>query len=475
MSAEQEGGSGPKPRVLIPVTILFAVRYLIRTGLIDRLRDVCEPVLALSWDDPDLVAELQGDSQSVVRLPDAEVGRPSLAVFNQLELHFARRLSSPSTPIDRSRRHIGRPLAIRLRRWAAWQRARLLARRPGDEARLLADLEGELASGSNLQENRRFLAEHRIDAVFSVTPFAAQERVVLLAAATDGLPCCTSILSFDNITTRPPLPIAFDRYLVWNRFNKAEILRSYLGVTPAQIAVVGPAQFDFYSDPAYVEDRSEWRDRTGLGENPTVLYGAGAPEVAPHEQQYVDDLCRAVDTGELPGDLRILLRRHPVDQPERWERFRSHPAVVFDDPGRVGTTPNRPGQVDIGRDQIAHLCSALAHTEVHVNVSSTLTLDGAFFGKPQIGPAYDATPGAPYRRMATDLYRREHFLPIVASGGLELARSPAELVTAVRRALDHPARLEPQRRAMLDALCTYTDGRCTDRVAEQVRSFLDSI
>lgn len=464
-----------RPRVLIPLTILFAVRYVVRTGLLERLLAVCDPVLALSWDDPELQEELDGYGIEVVRLPDAEVDREVLALFSELEVHFIRRLRSPSSPLDRSRRHLGRPTSVRLRRWASWHRARLRSLAPGHEARLTAALEQALPTGTNLQENERFLLEHRIDAVLSVTPFAAQERVILIAAERNHLPTCASILSFDNITTRPPLPIAFDRYLVWNRFNQDEILRSYRGVEPDHVSIVGAAQFDFYQDPSYVEDRATWRARKGLADEPTVLYGAGPPEVAPHELQYVQHLCQAIDDGDLPADLKIVLRRHPVDFPERWDRVRRHPALVFDDAGALGTTPGRPGQVNIGRQQIVDLCSALAHTDVHVSVSSTMTLDGAFFSKPQIGPAYDDVPGSPYRRMAADLYRREHFVPIVASGGMELATSRVELISQVRRALDEPARLEPERQAMLQALCTYTDGACTDRVAEEITRFLATV
>lgn len=464
-----------RPRVLIPVTILFAVRYLVRTGLLERLLDVCEPVLALSWDDPELQAELEGYGISVVRLPDAQVDREVLALFSQLEVHFIRRLRSPSSRLDRTRRYLGRPTSLRAKRWVTWHRDRLLSRAPGHEARITDELERALPTGTNLRENERFLEELDIDAVLSVTPFAAQERVILIAAAQAGLPTCASILSFDNITTRPPLPIAFDRYLVWNRFNEDEILRSYRGVAPDHVSIVGPAQFDFYFDPTFLEDRATWRARKGLADEPTVLYGAGPPEVAPHELQYVQHLCRAIDDGELPADLKIVLRRHPVDFPERWEPVRHHHALVFDDAGALGTTPGRPGQVNIGRQQVVDLCSALAHTDVHVSVSSTMTLDGAFFAKPQIGPAYDEVPGSPYGRMAADLYRREHFIPIVASGGMELATSRTELIGQVRRALEDPARLEPERQAMLRDLCTYTDGGCTQRVADEVTRFLATV
>jgi hypothetical protein len=473
MTTTEPEGTDALPRVLVPITIHFGVRYVVRTGLLRLMTAWCRPVLALSWDDPDLVAELEAEGVEVARLPDARVEAPVHGLVADLSTHFARRLASPSTPIDQARRHVDRDLAIRLRRRATWERSRLRTRRPGHEAALLARLADALPTATNLADNQAFLAHHRIDAVFSITPFAIQELVLLHAVHRAGLPVCTSILSFDNITTRPPLPIPFHRYLVWNRFNRDEILRGFPGTSPDQVALVGPAQFDFYADPSWVAPREAWRaERSVADDAPTVLYGAGPPSVSPHETQYLDHLCEAVDRGDLPADLRIVLRRHPMDRPDRWERFRDHPAVAFDDPGRLGTEAHRPGQVDMGRVQIVDLCSALAHTDVHISVSSTMTLDGAFYDKPQIGPAYDETPGRRFTRRAADLYRREHFVPIVASGGLELAHDRAQLVGLVRAGLDRPARRRAERRAMLEALCTYTDGACTERVATEVRRFL---
>lgn len=461
-----------RPRVLVPVTIVFAVRYLLRTGLLDGLREACEPVLALSWDDDELADRWRAEGWEVLRLPDPEVGPTAVARFADAEVHFAHRLASPSTAIDRARRLVGRPRPVRLRRWARWQVSSLRARLPGAAARDAAALADAIATDTNRDAMVAWLREHRFDALFSVTPFTTQERVVLLAAEAAGLPACTSILSFDNITTRPPLPIDFDRYLVWNRFNEQEILRSYPGVAPDQVRIVGPAQFDFYADPSLVEDRATWRAGAGVGDGPVVLFGAGPPEVAPHERQYVEHLCAAVDDGRLPADTTILLRRHPVDHPSRWAALAEHPAVVLDEPGRVGTTPGRLGQIDLGRAEIAHLCTVLANTDVHVSTSSTMSLDGAFYDKPQVAPAYDVAPGHPHRRLARDLYRREHFLPIVASGGIALARSPEELVAQVRDGIDHPEHGRAERRRMLEALCTHLDGGSTERAILEVLDFL---
>lgn len=450
------------------------MRYVVRTGLLDRLLEVCEPVLALSWDDPQLAAELAATGAEVVRLPEPRVGTEANRELDQLARHFRRRIRSSSTAVDRrrvrrswsTRRRIGRAARDLGPTIGSWL--------PGDRARRQRALERVLDRDTNVGEYLDLLDHHRIQAVFSVTPFVVQEQVLLWAAERRHLPLLTSILSFDNLTTRPPLPTTFDRYIVWNRYNRDEVLRTHPTVGADAVAVTGPAQFDFYADPSWVEPAETWRARVGLapGER-SILYGAGPLSVAPHEDQYVDDLVAALEDGRLPADVRVVLRRHPTDPPGRWERFASSPVVRSDDPGPVGTTDLRPGQADMGRHQVVDLCSALAHTEVHVNVSSTMTLDGACFDKPQIGPAYDRRGRRRHRRRAIDLYRREHFLPIVASGGLELSRRPEELIEQVASALADPGRLAAERRAMVAAICTQVDGHATERVADEVARFLD--
>ena len=463
---------GP-PRVLVPLTTSFAVRYVVRTGLSARLTEYCQPVLGLTWDDPALAEELRADGAEVVRIPSPEVSADVRNAMALVRATFEDRLRSPSTRIDRARAATARPPRKRVQVALAELRLRTRARRKGDTPELRRQLDAELDEGTNLAENVAFLRSHQIDAVLSVTPYVTQEFVILCAAERLGLTACTSIISFDNLTTRMPLPIPFARYLVWNSFMVDELLRSDERATRDQVAVVGAGQFDFYVDDAYVEDDATWARRLGLElGHPIVLVGGGPTTIAPHETQYLDHIVQGIADGRLPADLEVVLRRHPNDAPERWERFRSHPSVWFDDPGPTGDDAVRPFESNLATEQITGLRSTLTHTDVHVNVSSTMTLDGAFFDKPQIGPAYDLAGGRRADRDARDLYAREHFVPIVASGGLELARDPDQLVALIARALAEPERLAAQRRQMVPAMCTFTDGRAIERIVDELRPIL---
>ncbi len=187
--------SAPKPRVLVPLTIHFAVRYIVRTGLLARLRDCCEPVLALSWDDAALAADLRAEGVEVVRLPDSRIDPAVTALLASEEVAFGVRLRSPSAAIDQRRRYVDRPVQIRLKRSLAWHRARLAARRPGAAERTEAELDAALASGTNLDEHLALLDHERIDAVFSVTPFTVQELVLLHATERAAIPAITALRS----------------------------------------------------------------------------------------------------------------------------------------------------------------------------------------------------------------------------------------------------------------------------------------
>ena len=104
-----------------------------------------------------------------------------------------------------------------------------------------------------------------------------------------------------------------------------------------------------------------------------------------------------------------------------------------------------------------------------------MTLDGAFFDRPQVGPAFDASPGRSFDRHARDLYRREHFVALCASGGLAVVHGPEELVATVRTYLEHPERDAEGRRRLLAEVATTTDGRSTERVADAIRRFLAEV
>ena len=461
-----------KPRLLIPISIQFSVRYLLRTGLLEQITEFAKPVVLLDWDDDELAAELRDAGAEVHNLIQAKLSNEYERLRSYINIWHKKHMNSPSTGIWERRADSHRSLSYRLRRRTKKKCFHALFAVPGVVNWLMTKERSMVPSHTNIQDIRRQMEFLKPDAAFSLTPFLANEEMALRGVLERGAPVCASILSFDNLTSKAWLPLTFDEYLVWNRYDADSLLRLYPQVPSDVVKIVGSPQFDFYWDSRYRWTDETWRTRIGLPpEGPVILFGGGHYFCAPHEPNFLLQLDNAIESGELPKDAVILFRCHPVDPIERWlPVLKQTKHVVRDDPWKQGVIS---GQTNVRDYDIQKLTSTLYHCAVHVNVASTMVIDGAVFDRPQVGPAYDDTPGGSFNRTARELYLQEHYLPITNSGGLDIVRSRKELIAAVRSGLENPGRLSEGRKKLVKEICTYNDGRSTERVLAATRSFLD--
>lgn len=460
-----------RPRLLVAVTYGLSVRYLMSAEVLERLADVADVVVALGWDDAALVEELDRRGLSTVRLPDARLDHDCRRLRRQLDLVHEHRLRSPTTSIERRRRDSmvqDRTLRAlgRLRR----VRDRVAVRWPGAAARLELEEGRVLAQSTNLAEFRTFVESMEVDLFVSVTPYHEQDTLMLHAADQAGVRSVISVISFDNPTTRRRFPILSERIFVWNEHNRAELLRSYPGLADDRVTIVGAPQFDLHHRPELILDDATWRSRAALPvDRPVILYGAGPSYLVPDEQRLVRLIDGAIDAGHLDGPAGrpvLLVRRHPTDDPRPWNDLAAelrHGRVS--DPWEPGGDPNRgwPTTRDLEMQM-----SSLSSSAVHVNVCSSMTLDGAVFDRPQVGPTFVPGLDRAAARRVRDLYAREHWWPITESGGLATADSPAALVAALDDALRRPGSGRAGRRRMVDDLVGTAAGTASQRLASEI-------
>lgn len=461
-----------KPRLIIPITYQFSVRYVIRTGLLNRLAEFCQPVVVLAWHDESLCQELGQSGIELHLLPESHFGPNYLRIRRQIDSwHLYKRVKSISTPIDERVFNKDLSWSIRLLKQARTIKHLFKLALPGTVSRLFKAEQTALQQETNITEFEQWLPTLKPDALFSVTPYHRQEELLLRAVAQQKLPRATSIISFDNLTTRGWIPILFDHYMIWNRYNEAELYRTYPETTNSRVDIVGPAQFDFYWDDRYLWSEKEWRQRLGLPEKQPVILYAGGPQIfVPHEPHFLQQLDDAISNNELPDNPVILFRRHPMDPIERWQPvLKQTNHVIYDDPWPAGKVLK---YTNVDDEAVAKLASTLSYSQVHLNVCSTMALDGAIFDKPQIAPAYDDRPGRQYDQTTRILYQKEHYQPLVKSGGVDVVYSRAEMINAVKQALRYPELKQEQRKQMVREICTFTDGQCTERIAHGIQSFL---
>ena len=462
----------PKQRLLVTISFSFSIRYLYRTGLLQQLQKFSDVVIAITWNEKELIQELTNDGFEVHLVPEPKMQPAYNSIRKKIEYWFnAFQLQSPTRKIQV--RYLNQYLPAKT---VFIRRARELYNYlkffvPGYTEKLFKKETALLNTQTNYNKLSQWVDALQIDAVFTVTPFHKQEDLLLRACKNSGKKMITAILSFDNITKRSWIPVEYDCYMVWNWYNENELKRIYTFAINKPVHITGAPQFDFYFKKECLLSVNEWKQMVGLPDNnrKIILYAGGPQLLFPNEPQYLQHLDQAINAGLIKSNPVILFRCHPVDKIERWKQaIGNSPNIIFDS---SWTGTENIFNANITNSDIKKLCSTLAYTDVHINLCSTMTVDGSAFNKPQIGPAYDeVNPGKEY--LLQQMYQQEHFLPVIKTGGLLLATSKDLLIKYVNETLERPEFFIAKSRNILQEIITYTDGQSTDRVVQIIEDFL---
>jgi hypothetical protein len=452
-------------RIIVPISFSFSIRYIVRTGLLDELRKIAEPIIVITWNQEDLINELQQRGFEVHLLPETKRDETYTNHRRKIDYWFNNfQLQSPSQKIQarflQQYKSSKSNLIGTIREWFNVLKMYL----PGSVAKLFTTEKELLLTHTNYTQIQEWIQPLQAIAVFTVTPFHAQEDILLRVCKDAGMKMLTAILSFDNITKRGWIPVEYDAYMVWNKYNVNELHRIYPFTKNKSVTVTGAAQFDFYKKPEYLIPENEWRQLVGLqnSEGRKIILYAGGPQVLfPNEPQYLQHIDEAITNGTIEGNPIVLFRCHPVDVVQRWKDAIGNSLNIVFDSSWTGIKNLLNANISV--DDIKKLCSSLAYTDVHINLCSTMTIDGSAFYKPQIGPAYDEV--VPKKaHLLKKMYCQEHFLPVLKTNGLALANSRAALIGFINEALHHPAKMTKASQRIVEEVITYSDGACMPRV-----------
>lgn len=440
--------------------------------MLQQLRSFCEPVVAITWNQEDLITELRAQGFEVHIVPEHKREPVYNDVRRKLDIWFVLfALKSPTRKIQQV--YLDQYVSFRNK---LFRKTRELYNKlklclPFYKNHLFKKEEELLHSSTNFNELVNFVDSLNVDAVFSVTPFHKQEDILLRACKFRGKKMITSILSFDNITKRGWIPVEYDLYMVWNNQNKEQLHRIYPFTQNKPVHITGPAQFDFYFKKEFLLPVSEWRRMEGIDAEKNrkiILYAGGPHELFPYEPYYLKEIDEAINNGIIRNKPIVLFRCHPMDKIERWKKIVGESENIVFDKSWGGS--QSPGSSNVTINDIKKLCSTLAYTHVHINICSTMTVDGSAFGKPQIGPAY--TTHKYSNKLLANLYKQEHFAPIIETNRLQLAHSSQQLMEQINNALENEKAQEEKSKEILPGIITYCDGRSTERVAEVIKKFL---
>jgi hypothetical protein len=463
-----------KKRVLIPIVGQGSIIHIIRTGMLDKLAEFCKPIVALQWNQEDLIDELKAKGYEVTFIPPYNVSSDYLWLKSKINIWYLNhKLKTPSVNIQQKylaqfkKERLAKKFKKQLRENVYKFRFKL---QPSYINQLITQESNQVKKQESYSTYGKWLKELKIEGLFTVTPFLQEVDLIARLLKEQNIPVIASIHSFDNVTKRGWASVVFDEYIVWNKYNKAELQRIYQQLQQDNlITVAGAPQFDFHYNTNYSWSNEEWRERLGLPTGKKViLYSGGPVSLLPDEPQYLKALKEAFDEGKISKDNVILFRCHPLDKVERWKKYVGETDFIVYDSAPNGE--KKLDHVNVKDEDIMKLMSTLKHAEIHINVVSTMAVDGSAFHKPQIGPYYDdVNPAA--QDLFRGMYHQEHYRPIMNTKAVNLVNNRNEYIDIVNQALRSPSSYTANCTNCVNEIITYSDGQSTNRAVAAIKNF----
>jgi hypothetical protein len=293
------------------------------------------------------------------------------------------------------------------------------------------------------------------------------------AARRRRLPLLGVVPSWDNLTSKGPLQAKCDRLAVWCDQMSQEAV-DLCGYRPDELVVTGPPQFDPHFEPAARDERARFFARIGLDPNLKLITYTSVPAGnCPFGTGFVELLAGLLSREMLGWECQLLVRLHPQDDFEAFEKLPQRANVRIERPGRYHGSAS--GQTSILKynptsDDTRHLTQTLRYSDVVVNIASTIALEACLLDRPVVNIAFNLDGSDGFIDLS-EYYRTTHFRTITQSGATRIVRSAGELREALRDSLAHPGRLSTQRRRLYRHYDSFCDGKSARRLAQAIATF----
>lgn len=312
-----------------------------------------------------------------------------------------------------------------------------------------------------------YFDRYRPDAVFGAALKYEEPMVLLKAAKRRGIASVGMAASWDNFSSKVFLSVHPDILLVQNQSMVGEV-KKWCDYPTEKVKVVGFPQFDRYRDPSWIMTKAEVAKNIGADPSKRwITYFTGGLLMGGLRMEDLRDqsdvLTEAIEKGEL-ANAELLIRIHPVD-PVKFEI--KSPKVKLVNFGRG---------FDFSTDDVKLLLNLVRLSDVTINFGSTMSLEAGILDRPVISIGFngnndDQIPN--YRKLSWALANTTHYAPINNSGGVWLAKSPEDLVSAVKAYLENPSLHSEGRKVFVKELVGEVDGMSGQRIFDAVISLTE--
>ncbi|SHN09659.1 hypothetical protein [Polaribacter sp. KT 15] len=288
----------------------------------------------------------------------------------------------------------------------------------------------------SINKEIKFLKDLTVESLFCTHQRAINAIPIIKAANVLKIKTIGAIYSWDNIP-KGRLSVRTQKYLVWSNYMKNELLQFYPEINLESIVITGTPQFEFYNDESIFLNREIFFKNQNLDLNKITICFSGDDELtSPYDPNYLEDLADEILKNNKENDVQIIFRRSPVDLSGRYDKvINKYKAFIV--PIRPLWSNNRehwstlfPSFNDV--KLLANICK---HSDLVINLGSTMAHDFAIFNKPAAYLNYNSVIDK--RWSVETIYKFQHFRSMPNQNQLYWINSKEEILKIINLAINH--------------------------------------
>ena len=293
---------------------------------------------------------------------------------------------------------------------------------------------------------------------------------VSLAAKQRGIYVTGMVRSWDNFNNHGLLALLPDHFILQNKWLD-ETARTMQAFNPKKLGgeIVGLPHYDKYKDPSDIlESREDFMEKTGLDPNKKLIFIAGFDIYLSEDKlpALVDEM---IENGVIRGEVQAIFTRHPKSSFEESE-------YGFDKLSNVKLYNLFDSKFVFDNTEKTFV-NIMYHSDVILNVASTVAIDAAVFDTPVICVSFDSpekklTKWQSVRRLHDHF---DHYEKLISSGGAPLAKSSEELSLLINKYLEDPSKDLDGRKKILEFFVDPFDGKAGERLAQILSKDIKSV
>lgn len=265
----------------------------------------------------------------------------------------------------------------------------------------------------------------------------------------------TVIFSWDNIP-KARLISKYTNYFVWSNLMKQELCLLYPEIKESAVKIVGTPQFEFYFKSKYQKSKADFFTTFGLDINKKTICFSANDASSPYEAIYLEDMCKDIMKIENNGKFQILFRKCPVDKTNRFDivlKKYNDLIIAIEPDWKIENNDTSFVCIYPSYNDIQLLANTVFHSDVVINLGSTMAHDFAVYNKPCLYLNYDPVQDSIFK--VKDVYAFQHFKSMNQLDAVGWINDKNDFFLKIQEALNNPQQIGKDRLKWMERIVTY--------------------